>query len=177
MFVPSNDKNKEIRRAEKKNKNLCTLGCMYMGPRNSDKLSDILTGAPAFIKNPYTGDLTWNLQFDHIRQVNNTSVDKSKEFGNYFSDCILIDNPNKLFEFVACQPVSEHTHKCKGMVAANGFTLKDVKKRTWILESKKNYNLFCAEFLLDWPPYDRVIKWLSDIDYPPIGELYEKNCL
>ena len=174
-FIPSNDKYKEIFRARMKNENLYPIGYMYMGPRKSNKLSDLLTGADAFIENPYTGEMTWNLQFDHIRQIDNTSVDKSQNFGDFFSDCRLIDNPEKLFEFVACQPLSEHTHKCKGMAAANGFTLKDVKKRTWILQSKENYAHFCVKFEMDWPPYDQVIKWLSDIDYPPIGELYAKN--
>ena len=177
MFISSNDTYQEIRRARLKNENLPTLGYMYMGPKMSNKLECLLSGVSAFITDPYTDKLSWNLEFDHIRQLYNVSVDKSKEFGDYFNGCRLMDNPRKLFEFVACQPLSAHTHKCKGMVAEqkeNGFTLKDAKKRTWILQSEENYTHFCIKFQMDWPPYDEVIKWLSDIDYPPIGELYEK---
>ena len=161
MFVPSNNSYNETKRAEIRTENFKLLTDMYYGPDGEMKC--IESGSPAFVDNPYSsGQPKFDIQWDHIREYR-ASVDKTYQFGGYFAGSWLHRYPEKTFEFVGCQPLSQLMHSCKGIYAKqHAFSLKDVNNRSFILQSKENYQWFCDKYDFDWPAYEDVIWLLSE---------------
>ena len=173
IFQPTNGDPQNIKRARLMNMNWPILKDMYWGP---NKTKCLASGEVVSLKSPWSGKWVINCDYDHVREDVSGSKDKTK----YDPSCIirafdLSVNHAMVFELLACWPLTNTMHKAKRSYACTKpFTLKDCQKRIYVLRSKKNYDAFCKKYGFDFPEYNDVIKWLSDFDYPPIGELYEK---
>ena len=175
----------EDRKAQIKNHNLPILQHMYMGD-NTAPLKCLITQTPGFIKvNDFvTGNskLRFRLDFNHIRQRASIkshaghSVDKGPRVpSGIFRETKFNDGFNEkryLFEFMTIIPVCTEYHSYISQDSAKGdITLQNFKKEywPWVLQTKKNYNIFCNTYDIGGIEYEQFVDHLSHIEYPSIG--------